>query len=313
LDLQERSIKINGRIELIKEVFNYSIVFIMYNLLEDDLFDSVSDTFLQFTSQIKNSNNSIMLLAPPTLQGALAITPLEAALIDENIPYRRRFSDEVIDYFPAITILKSDIMQGSRLDSNHLTLSISSKIVDGLEGNIGDTKKGPLNSICQAHALAQVISPFSKRLTYLRPWALAGNWLDKSLDNTYDPVFSKMKKIFLNEGTIKVVPITEIENPFIASYDWLNEKDLKKLSNSWDRMDYEDKSIKLSNLVKPILDKSLPSSARIEELVWNCIIAKGWKTDLAGQLSFLKKDWGISKNPLKASNLVDILLNKGHV
>ena len=91
------------------------------------------------------------------------------------------------------------------------------------------------------------------------------------------------------------------------------EKDLKKLSNSWDRMDYEDKSIKLSNLVKPILDKSLPSSARIEELVWNCIIAKGWKTDLAGQLSFLKKDWGISKNPLKASNLVDILLNKGHV
>ena len=121
-----------------------------------------------------------------------------------------------------------------------------------------------------------------------------------------------MKKIFLNEGTIKVVPITEIENPFIASYDWLNEKDLKKLSNSWDRMDYEDKSIKLSNLVKPILDKSLPSSARIEELVWNCIIAKGWKTDLAGQLSFLKKDWGTSKNPLKASNLVDILLNKGH-
>ena len=78
-------------------------------------------------------------------------------------------------------------------------------------------------------------------------------------------------------------------------------------------MDFEEKSLKLSNLVKPILNKSLPSSARVEELVWNCIIAEGWKTDLAGQLSFLNRDWDISKSHLKASNLVDILLNKGYI
>lgn len=285
----------------------------MYNLLEDDLFDSVSEIFLQFASQIKSNNDSVMLLAPPTLQGALAITPLEAALIDENIPYRRRFSYDNIDYFPVINILQSDIMDGPTLDSNHQTLSISTKIVDGLEGNIGDSKKGPLNSICQAHALAYAISPYSNRLRYLRPWALAGNWLDTSLDNTYDPVFSKMKKIFLNEGTIMIVPITEIKNPYMGAYDWLNQNDLKKLSSSWNTLDFEEKSLKLSNLVKPILNKSLPSSARVEELVWNCIIAEGWKTDLAGQLSILNRDWDISKSHLKASNLVDILLNKGYI
>ena len=87
----------------------------MYDLLQDDLFDSVSDIFLQFSSHIKNSRKKIFLSAPPTLQGALALTPLEAALLDENIPYRRSFSEDNKNYFPCINILKKDIFLGSNL------------------------------------------------------------------------------------------------------------------------------------------------------------------------------------------------------
>ncbi len=285
----------------------------MYDLLQDDLFASVSDIFLQFSSHIKNSRKKIFLFAPPTLQGALALIPLEAALLDENIPYRRSFSEDNKNSFPCINILKKDILLGSNLENNGSCLAISSKIVDGFSGAHGGRKQGPLNSILQSHALAQAISPSSPRLRYLRPWSLSGSWIDDSLDNTYDPIFSKIKEILVNEGTIKIVPITEVKKPYMGNYSWIDETALINLSISWDELDIENKSVSISNLIKPVLNKSLPSTARIEELVWNCVVGNGWQTDLAGQLSILKKNWHLQGGRLHANNLIEKLLIRGHL
>lgn len=285
----------------------------MYDLLQDDLFVSVADIFLQFSSHIKSSGKKIFLFAPPTLQGALALTPLEAALLDENIPYRRSFSEGDKTNFPRINILKKDILLGSNLKNNNTHLTISSKVVDGFTGAYGDRKQGPLNSILQSHALAQAISPSSTRLKYLRPWALSGSWIDDSLDNAYDPIFSKIKEILVNEGSIKTVPITEVKKPYMGNYSWIDEIDLTNLSISWADLDIENKSVSISNLVKPVLNKSLPSTARIEELVWNCIVGNGWQTDLAGQLSILKKNWNLNDGRLHANNLIEKLLITGHL
>ena len=285
----------------------------MYDLLQDDLFDSVSDIFLQFSSHIKNSRKKIFLSAPPTLQGALALTPLEAALLDENIPYRRSFSEDNKNNFPCINILKKDIFLGSNLENDNSRLTISGKIVEGLTGSHGGRKQGPLNSILQSHALAQAISSSSSRLKYLRPWALSGSWIDDSLDNTYDPIFSKVKEILVKEGTIKIVPVTEVKKPYMENYSWINETDLNQLSISWEGLDIESKSVLISNLIKPVLNKSLPSTARIEELVWNCVVGNGWQTDLAGQLSMLKKNWHLQDGKLQANDLIEKLLIKGHL
>lgn len=285
----------------------------MYDLLQDDLFASVSDIFLQFSSHIKNSRKKIFLFAPATLHGALALTPLEAALLDENIPYRRSFSENNKTSFPCINILKKDILLGSNLENNSSYLNISSKIVDGLSGAHGDRKQGPLNSILQSHALAQAISPSSPRLKYLRPWILSGSWLDDSLDNTYDPIFSKIKEILVKEGTIKVVPVTEVKKPYMGNYSWIDETDMTNLSISWEELDIENKSVLISNLVKPVLNKSLPSTARIEELVWNCVVGNDWQTDLAGQLSILEKNWHLEDGRLNANNLIEKLLTRGHL
>ena len=285
----------------------------MHELLQDELFDSVSEIFLQFSSHIKNCKEKIFLFSSPTLEGALALAPLEAALLDEKIPYRRRFSEVDINHSPSINILKENIFSGSELENDRFCLTISGEIVEGLRGINGDRKQGPLSTISQAHALAQAISPSSSRLKYLRPWALAGNWLETSLDNTYDPVFSKLKQLLENEGTIKIVPITEVKEPFMESYNWLNKKDLNSLSLSWDELDFESKSVSISNLIKPILSTSLPSTARVEELTWNCIVGNGWQTDLAGQLFSLKKNWKTKENHIQASNLIEKLLKKGHI
>tara|TARA_B100001109_G_scaffold249056_1_gene240534 strand:- start:44 stop:904 length:861 start_codon:yes stop_codon:yes gene_type:complete len=285
----------------------------MYDLLQDDLFSSVSDIFLEFSSLVKKSRQKIFLFAPPTLHGALALIPLEAALLDENIPYRRSFSEDNKTSFPCINILKKDILLGSYLENNSSNLTISSKIVNGLSGAHGDRKQGPLNSILQSHALAQTISPSSSRLKYLRPWALSGSWIDASLDNTYDPVFSKIKEILVNEGTIKIVPVTEVKKPYMENYSWIDETALTNLSISWDELDIENKSVLISNLVKPVLNKSLPSTARIEELVWNCVVGNDWQTDLAGQLSILEKSWHLKDGRLHASNLIEKLLIRGYL
>ena len=285
----------------------------MYDLLQDDLFSSVSDIFLEFSSHVKNSRKKIFLFAPPTLHGALALIPLEAALLDENIPYRRSFSEDNKTSSSCINILKKDILLGSNLENNSSSLTISGKIVDGLSGAHGDRKQGPLNSILQSHALAQAISPSSPRLKYLRPWALSGNWIDDSLDNTYDPVFSKIKEILVKEGTIKTVPIIEVKKPYMENYSWIDQTALTNLSISWNELDIENKSVLISNLVKPVLNKSLPSTARIEELMWNCIVGNDWHTDLAGQLSILEKSWHLKDGRLHADNLIEKLLTRGHL
>ena len=54
----------------------------MRTLLEAEPLAPVSETLSQAADQLRSSNTTILLLAAPSLQGALAIAPLEAALVD---------------------------------------------------------------------------------------------------------------------------------------------------------------------------------------------------------------------------------------
>jgi len=283
----------------------------MRHLLDEDLFSTITDLLSQIALDIKEFKRTVLLVAPPTVEGALALVPLEAAFLDENLPYRRRFSTTLSEYTPSINILHSDEAINSSFNSKGMKFHICDIIVEGFNNPLGDSKKGPLTSITQAHALAQAISPRGSRVRKLRPWLLSGNWIEESLDNTYDPVFSKLKDILKEEGSIKIIPIPEVNKPYLQRLKWLNNTHLNDITALWANLDIESKAELLSNLVKPILPQTLPSTARVEELIWNCIIGPGWQTDIAGQIYSISDSWDAKNPSLSANNLVDKLLKDG--
>jgi hypothetical protein len=65
--------------------------------------------------------------------------------------------------------------------------------------------------------------------------------------------------------------------------------------------------------VKPSLARSTPSTARLEEIIWHCILSPGWSTDLAGQITTGAQLWKEYAAPVAAAKLVDKLLRDGKI
>ena len=67
----------------------------------------------------------------------------------------------------------------------------------------------------------------------------------------------------------------------------------------------------LSLVAKPVLTKNLPSTARVEEIIWNCIVAPGWETDMVGQLNYQIDKWDFDDEYSLSENLMNSLLKYG--
>ena len=237
----------------------------MRTLLEAEPLAPVSETLSQAADQLRSSNTTILLLAAPSLQGALAIAPLEAALVDAGLPYRRRFRLEAPSEGSWVHILGPADESGPRLSSNPLQLSLSGTVVEGLTGHQGDSRKGPLTAVAQSHALAQAICPDGARIRRLRPWAISGNWLHSALDTTYDPVFTALRDALVQDGSIKVVPLPEVPEPNISASTWIDPTALDAVTSRWPSLDKEGRARALSHLMRPALSRSTPSTPRLEE------------------------------------------------
>jgi len=283
----------------------------MRELLREEVFSDVRSTLSSAGAAMATSTDAMLLLAPPTLLGALTIAPIEACLLDSGIPYRRRFRSENPNTPPFVHILGPEYSSGPVFESGPLRLRIASKVVEGLRGHHGDARKGPLTTVSQAHALAQSIFPESSRLRRMRPWLISGNWLDSALDTTYDPVYTTLRDLLLSEGSIQVVPIPEVGSPSAKILSWLDKDALEAVSKKWGRMDLEDKARSLSNLTKPALTSSTPSSARLEELMWHCVLGNDWSTDLSTQIQNASSYWEKEPAHLAAGTVVDSLLKDG--
>jgi hypothetical protein len=135
--------------------------------------------------------------------------------------------------------------------------------------------------------------------------------LVSALDTTYDPVYTALRDLLLSEGSIRVVPIPEVDCPDTRNSPWLDTDALEAVSKQWGKMDLEGKERALSNLAKPALTSSTPSSARLEELMWHCILGKEWRTDLATQILRASSFWKGGLNRLAADTVVDSLLRDG--
>jgi len=283
----------------------------MRTLLEAEPLAPVSETLSQAADQLRSSNTTILLLAAPSLQGALAIAPLEAALVDAGLPYRRRFRLEAPSEGSWVHILGPADESGPRLSSNPLQLSLSGTVVEGLTGHQGDSRKGPLTAVAQSHALAQAICPDGARIRRLRPWAISGNWLHSALDTTYDPVFTALRDVLVQDGSIKVVPLPEVPEPNISASTWIDPAALDAVASRWPSLDKEGRARALSHLMRPALSRSTPSTARLEEIGWHCVLGPGWSTDLAGQITSAADLWKENPAAVAAGRVVDSLLRRG--
>ena len=283
----------------------------MRTLLEAEPLAPVSETLSQAADQLRSSNTTILLLAAPSLQGALAIAPLEAALVDAGIPYRRRFRLEAPSEGSWVHILGPADESGPKLSSNPLQLSLAGTVVEGLTGHQGDSRKGPLTAVAQSHALAQAICPDGARIRRLRPWVISGNWLHSALDTTYDPVFTALRDTLVQDGSIKVVPLPEVPEPNISASTWIDPAALDAVTSRWPSLDMEGRARALSHLMRPALSRSTPSTARLEEIGWHCVLGPGWSTDLAGQITTAAGLWKENSAAVAAGRVTDSLLRRG--
>ena len=281
-------------------------------LVDEIQYSDVSETLVAASLEINRLSDSVLLLCEPTLIGSLSIAAIESSLVDNGISYRRKFSHNEPVNSPWIKIIDDD-SENTNIQTNPFRLTISSLIVEGLTGHKGDSRKGPLTPVAQSHALAQLISPHGARTRKLRPWLISGNWINSALDHTYDPLYTALRDFLSDEGIIRIVPLPEVPEPNISDYDWIDDNALDAISSRWINLDMEGRARALSHLVRSSLVRSTPSTSRLEEIVWHCVMAPGWSTDLAGQILSAKKYWDDSAPKVASSKLIDKLISDGMI
>lgn len=281
----------------------------MESVIEQDIFSPVRDSIQFFANELISSSKPILLISKPNLEGSLSLAPIESALLDARIPYKRRFSKANPDHAPFIQITDDIASTKTELSG----LSISTTVVDGLRGRFGDFRKGPLSAVAQAHVLAMELNPRSLRLRRMRPWMLSGNWINEALDTTYDPVYSSLRDHLSTEGSIRVIPVTEVPNLHFNNYPWLEHTEIEEATREWGNSELEKREKIMERLVSPVLHSRLPSTSRSEELLWHCVLGSGWETDLASQISLALTHWE-NNTPINAASIVaDSLVSTGEI
>ena len=283
----------------------------MGNLLESQIFSSLSDEFIIAASEISKLKSRILIVSEPSLIGAIALASVECALLDSSLPYRRRFSSSEQQESPIIRIHSDPIVGEPFFQIHPFSLCLQSQVVEGLRGSSGDSRKGPLTVITQAYALAECINPDSNRLRRMKPWILSGNWLASALDNTYDAVYSTLRDYLSLEGTVQIVPLTEVQELNLGNYPWLEKSKFSEISKGWNSMNLQERQKTLFVLIRDCLQMSTPSTSRLEELIWHCVIGNGWESDLASQILLANSFWD-SLNPIEAaSEVTDQIVGSG--
>jgi hypothetical protein len=253
-----------------------------------------------------------MLLAAPSLIGALSIAPIEAAFLDLGLPYRRRFKLESPSDGSWIHILGPAQDTGPEYKSEPPRLSLGLALVDGLVSSSGDARRGPLTTVAQAHAIAQSLAPDGLLVRSLRPWLISGNWLHSSLDTTYDPVFTALRDMLVEEGSVRIATMPEVPSIELSNTPWIDELALDAVSSKWFDLDMEGKARALSHLMRPAISRSTPSTARMEELGWHRVVGPNWDSDLASEILRAARLWKQGSANLAAHSFVDSLLSTGN-
>jgi len=277
---------------------------------DSEEFSVIRETLLS-ALPIFEGNDSLTLVAPCNLRGVLAIAHLEAACIDAGIQYRRRFlaGDQNLQFKPAILVQDSEGKSSSIFEDSCLRLYPMEMEFD--LGSSGLRRNGVIEEVCQSAILASMVASNGALVKRIRPWALAGSWLRNTMDNAFDAQYSRLKELLSQEGTIRLVPMVEVEDCELFYLSGISESLLQRMKRHWSKMDLAQRSSAMSDLMLPALEADSPSTARIEELGWLRVLSADWNSDMATMLGRIQRDWPKDGLEVHCAQLVDQLLSTG--
>tara|TARA_B100000676_G_C17836017_1_gene710331 strand:+ start:21 stop:881 length:861 start_codon:yes stop_codon:yes gene_type:complete len=282
------------------------------DLISAELFSGIEVTARTAVSELLGSKQTITIISEANLLGSLSIAPIEAALLESKSQYRRRLGNtNPGEMKNCILIDTARGGKGIEWNPERNILTITETMSMALSGHQGDSKVGPLTTVAICHCIAQIISPSGSNVRRMRPWAVSGNWIHQCMDMTYDPVYASLKDTLRSEGTIRVVPITEVPMPNVENLDFINSEKLQEIASRWDSMGEEGRARSISHLCRKVLQSTKPSTSRLEEIVWNCIMAPGWQSDLASQIRGISSIWKDKDKKIASSMIIDSLIRNG--
>ena len=297
----------------------------MNDLLATAPFEDVRE-YLQQIHQKISSASMVYLIAPSDLEGVLALSNLEASCVDSGIRYSRRLTkskqhiphgekDEYEIKNDGLTILIEPFEETwnfSEIKNDDfiriVPLSVSIRL-----GNSKSKRTGALDVVSQCSAIAAMISPNGSRVRRLRPFAVGGQWLRDSLDNTFDPIHSSIRDVLRDEGSVSVVCLPEVSVTSDGMIPNLSKTMLRRLKKRWDTMDYESRTQAIGELILPTLVDNSISTPRLEELFWHRLVVGGQEMDIYSQINEAKNQWPIDENETKSHSSIVLksLISKG--
>ncbi|MDP6194877.1 MAG: hypothetical protein QF880_04070 [Candidatus Poseidonia sp.] len=297
----------------------------MRDVFTSPIFSPVSSVLISYAERIKHAD-LVHISAPATLDGVLALGQLEAACLDLGLKYRRRLYTPrhhlPRDAQPAwteetkgLTVI-ADVEEATwevndRPETSHVHLVPLNTSIEMGEKN--RRLSGALDPVVQAGALAAWLAPNGRRVRKMRPYISLGLWLRGALDASMDPVHTTMLNHLKEEGSVRIVPLPEVDAPSPGMIPGLSERQLKRLAKVWPKMDVDQRSLALSELILPCLMEKEISTPRLEELVWHRMVVGDAPMDLASQAHAIKKEWPEDETASKlfASSLLDGWLSSG--
>ena len=294
----------------------------MKDLRAAPFFATLSDTVDEAIAFLKSE--SLMLVATADLHSMLALGFLESALIDKGISYSRRIlvpnshippdETDLIPLKEHANVFFVDPWNRVE-DSPDNAWVLSSQPVEVEFNQSKSKKRGRIDVVLQASAIASSLAPNGSRTKRCRPYSGCGQWLMESLDTTMDPIHTMVRDFLRDEGTIQVLPLPEIEDASVEMIPAASARRLQRLKKMWDDLDASSRAQALSEYSLPLLSSDGLSTARLEELIWKRMRIPNETTDLASTLFRVMKTWPRDADAavLHAGRLVDELLRTGRL
>ena len=299
----------------------------MHDLLSTAPFADVRKILTEIASKILQAK-IVHIHAPADLEGILALSQIESACLDNGIRYQRKLlpshrnipRDEVPQPQPIGEGLLvhidpfDDTWQIKEIPATEyihiMPLSVGVRM-----GTKKSERMGGLDVVAQCSAIAAIIAPNGTRVRRLRPFSGSGLWLREALDTTFDPIHTLVRDHLRDEGSLRTVSLPEVEKPASAMIPNLAERMLSRLSKGWPKMNIDERSQALSELILPTLNDSTLSTPRLEELVWHRCVISSSPIDIASQLFLASKQWPDedAKVKLFASELLDDFITTGNL
>lgn len=282
---------------------------VVQSLLKDGIFANVKEPLSAAASDL-SAQKSVTLVGEISLIGILAMAQVEAAFLDTGIAYTRLFLGS--DNLPQSSCVIFSSEKDTQWDDSNKYLLIGKAQAESVMGQESSVRDGIIGPVAQAAAFAAIIAPEGVRVRKIRAWSGAGQWLRPTLDLVYDPVWTCLRDHLRDEGTVRIVPLPEVEMSGECGIEGISERSLVRLRKAWPTLDHDLRSSALSELLLNVVGTSGLSAARIEELGWHRVVAGHWPCDMATMLRNEVALWPTDADVNYAGSRLETLISQGY-